>query len=70
MPDQPDACHATDPPPTTLAGDRAAAVAIEYALLGALVAILAITGMLAFGEAANGLWNNIGVRIGGALSGP
>lgn len=36
--------------------DRQAAVAIEYALIGSLVAVIAIGGLTLFGDSASGLW--------------
>lgn len=36
--------------------DRRAAVAVEYAILGALMTLIAIGGFTLFGDAAEGLW--------------
>ena len=43
------------PAPTFLA-DRAAAVAIEYALVGSVMALVAIASVTLFGDAASGVW--------------
>lgn len=62
---QPDA----DAPPP-LARDRRAAITVEYALLAALLAIMAIAGTIAFGDGVASLWSGIGGEVGEALAVP
>ncbi len=50
--------------------DRRGAVAIEYALIGAMVAIIAIGSLALLGDSATGLWATIGNEVGAAIGGP
>lgn len=50
--------------------DRRGAVAIEYALLGAMVAIIAIGSLALLGDSATGLWGTVGNEVGAAIGGP
>lgn len=55
--------------PAVLA-DRRGAVAMEYALLGSMVAVIAIGALLLFGEPATGLWGTVGAEVGAAMGEP
>lgn len=55
------------PPHPALWADRLGATAIEYALLGAMVAILAIGGLVLVGDSATGLWFTVGDEVGTAI---
>jgi Flp pilus assembly pilin Flp len=48
--------------------DRCGAVAIEYAIMGALVAVLAIAGLGLYGDSASGLWGWLSGEINGAMT--
>lgn len=50
--------------------DADASVATEYALVAAIVAILAIAGLLAFSDAVGGLWREVGAEAGDAMAAP
>lgn len=52
-----------------LGGDRRGSVTVEYALVSALLAILAIVGFWALGEGVGDLWRTLGQDAGAALSG-
>jgi pilus assembly protein Flp/PilA len=49
--------------------DPAGATAIEYALIAAVVAIMAITGLLALGGGSNSMWGMVGGQVVNALGG-
>lgn len=49
--------------------DPAGATAIEYALIAAVVAVMAITGLLALGGGSNSMWGMVGGRVVNALGG-
>jgi Flp pilus assembly pilin Flp len=50
--------------------DRRASTAIEYALLGSLVAVGCITALVAFGSSRDGLWTRMADLLVGAMGGP
>lgn len=52
-----------------LGGDERGATAIEYALLGSLVAVGCITAMAAFGAGADSMWAFVSTTIVAALGG-
>jgi Flp pilus assembly pilin Flp len=68
----PIAAPSEEPPRRQLArrlvADRRGAIAIEYAILGALVAVLAIAGLGLFGDSASGLWGWLSGEINGAMT--
>lgn len=49
--------------------DTAGATAIEYALIAAVVAIMAITGLIALGGGSSSMWGMVGGRVLDALGG-
>jgi pilus assembly protein Flp/PilA len=49
--------------------DERAATAIEYGLIAALIAVLAIGGMTAFGGGLSGLFGSVSNRSTNAMSG-
>ena len=49
--------------------DSAGATAIEYALIAAVVAIMAIAGLIALGGGSNSMWGMVGGRVVDALGG-
>ena len=51
-------------------GDRRGAVAIEYALLGSMVAIIAIGSLVLLSDSATGLWGTVGGEVGAAIGEP
>jgi len=51
-----------------LVRDRRASTAIEYAMLAAMVAIVAIGALRAFGDAVDELWKSFGNAIIAAIS--
>jgi Flp pilus assembly pilin Flp len=57
------------PPGPAVHADRRGAVAIEYALLGSMVAIVAIGGLMLLGDSTTGLWGTVGDEVGGAIGG-
>ena len=65
----------SQPPPETrrpqrLIADRRGAVAIEYALIGGMTAVIAITGLTMFGDSATGLWVWVSGELTDAMSRP
>ncbi len=50
-------------------GDRAGAVVLEYALIAALVAIMAISAVILFADSATTMWIGVGQEVGNALGG-
>jgi Flp pilus assembly pilin Flp len=56
--------------PVRFIRDRAGAMALEYAIMGALVAVLAIGAFTLFATAATDVWEEVGREVGGALGGP
>ncbi len=63
------------PPPKTrlrqrLAADSRGAVAIEYALIAGMTAVIAITGLSLFGDSASGLWAWISGELTDAMTRP
>jgi len=48
--------------------DRRGSTVTEYALIGAMVAIMAIGALRAFGNAATTLWDNLATTIVNAIS--
>jgi Flp pilus assembly pilin Flp len=62
------------PPKTRLTqcmlADSRGTVAIEYALIGGMTAVIAIAGMTMFGDSATGLWAWVGGELSGAMSRP
>lgn len=52
-----------------LGGDERGATAIEYTLLGSLVAVGAIAAMTAFGAGADSMWAYVASTIVAALGG-
>ncbi len=60
------------PPNTRLAqdviADRQAAVAVEYAILGGLMALIAIASFSFFGDSASGLWSWLSGELGEAMT--
>ena len=59
-----------EPDNPALFRDRRGATAIEYALLAAMAAIIAIGGFVLLGDAASGLWTTLGTEVGTAIGGP
>lgn len=53
-----------------LARDASAAVVLEYALIGALVAVMAIGAFTLFATSATDVWTDVGREVGTALGGP
>lgn len=53
---------------TRLLRDLRGSVSIEYALLAAVTAIIAIGALFALSQASEGLWTQIGERAGEALT--
>jgi Flp pilus assembly pilin Flp len=47
--------------------DRRATVAVEYAILGGLMALIAISSFTFFGDSASGLWSWLGGELGDAM---
>lgn len=68
MTDRPAALPAS-PPRCRLLRDRAGAVVLEYALIGGLVAVMAIGALLLFTSSTTAVWTTIAQEIGGALGG-
>lgn len=68
----PRASRLQQPPKTrllqSLLADSRGTVAIEYALIGGMTAIIAIAGMTMFGDSAAGLWAWVGGEITDAMS--
>lgn len=60
----------TDPPGLRLWQDTSAAVTTEYAILAALLAVMSIAGILAFGDGIDSLWSAVGSEVGSALAVP
>lgn len=52
-----------------LVRDRCGSMASEYAVLAALVAVFVIVGLLAFSDAATGLFGFVGDEAGEAMRG-
>lgn len=52
-----------------LLGDARGSTAIEYALLGSLVAVGCIAAMAAFGAGADSMWDHVSSTIVEALGG-
>jgi|DewCreStandDraft_4_1066084.scaffolds.fasta_scaffold00080_144 Flp pilus assembly pilin Flp len=52
-----------------LLDDRRAATAIEYALLGSLVAVGCIAALLAFADSRDGLWTRAAELLVAAMGG-
>jgi Flp pilus assembly pilin Flp len=52
-----------------LGGDERGATAIEYTLLGSLVAVGCIAAMSAFGAGADSMWADVAATIVAALGG-
>ena len=68
----------TDPPPIdavrrpprpAFSRDEAGAVVLEYAMVAALVAIMAIGAVILFAESATSVWTGVGQEVGNALGG-
>ena len=57
-------------PIVAMRADRRGAVALEYALLAAMVAIIAIGSLALLGDSATGLWGTVGNEVGAAIGGP
>ncbi|BCX19605.1 MAG: hypothetical protein KatS3mg117_3287 [Geminicoccaceae bacterium] len=53
-----------------LLADRRGSTAVEYALLGSLVAVGCIAAILAFASSRDGLWTRVATDIVGAMGGP
>lgn len=51
-----------------LMADSRGAVAIEYALIAGMTAIIAITGLTLFGDSATGLWAWVSGELTDAMS--
>lgn len=49
--------------------DQDGATAIEYGLIAALIAVLALLGIVAFGDALRGLFSYVSNNAGNAMSG-
>lgn len=49
--------------------DRQAATAIEYALLGSLVAVGCITALIAFADSRDGMWTQMAGLLVAAMGG-
>jgi pilus assembly protein Flp/PilA len=49
--------------------DERGATAIEYALIAAMVAVVALVSLLELGDSATGLWATVGREVGAALGG-
>lgn len=62
--------HATDPPLLILWQDYSAAITTEYAILAALLAIMAVASAFAFGDGVSNLWSAVGRDVGDALAVP
>jgi Flp pilus assembly pilin Flp len=58
------------PSAPAMRADRRGAVAIEYALLGSMVAIIAIGSLVLLSDSATGLWGTVGDEVGAAIGGP
>ncbi len=52
-----------------LLDDRRAATAVEYALLGSLVAVGCIAALLAFGDSRDGMWTRMAEHLVAAMGG-
>ncbi|AKR57180.1 hypothetical protein GCM10011321_39480 [Youhaiella tibetensis] len=52
------------------AADEAGATAIEYSLIAALIAMIAITAMIALGGGTSGLFNYVTEKTSAALTMP
>ena len=48
--------------------NRQATVAVEYAILGGLMALIAIASFTLFGDSASGLWSWISGEVGEAMT--
>ena len=67
----------TDPPTIdanrqmrpALLPDRSGAVVLEYAMIAALVAVMAISAVILFADAATDVWTGVGQEVGDALGG-
>lgn len=62
--------NATDPPWRYCLRDESAATAVEYALLGALAAVIGLAGLSLFGEAATELLADVARKILAAINPP
>ncbi len=69
MTDRPAALPASPSRCRRLLCDRAGAVVLEYALIGGLVAVMAIGALLLFTNSTTAVWTTIAQEIGGALGG-
>lgn len=54
---------------SSIGSDRSAAVVLEYALIVALVAVIAIGAVVLFANSATNVWTNVGQEVGDALGG-
>jgi Flp pilus assembly pilin Flp len=53
-----------------LLADRRASTAIEYALLGSLVAVGCIAALYAFADSRDGMWTRLAGLLVAAMGGP
>lgn len=56
-------------PRPRLATDESGAVVLEYAMIGALVAVMAIGAVVLFAGSATNVWTGVGQEVGSALGG-
>lgn len=54
---------------SSVVDDRRAATAIEYALLGSLVAVGCIAALLAFADSRDGMWTRMAELLVAAMGG-
>lgn len=68
----------TDPPASdatwrrprqTFGREQSGAVVLEYAMIAALVAIIAIGALILFADSATNVWTGVGRDVGNALGG-
>lgn len=55
---------------TRLRDDRGGSTAIEYALLGSLVAVGCIAALYAFADSRDGMWTRVAGLLVAAMGGP
>ncbi|WP_153108963.1 Flp family type IVb pilin [Propionivibrio limicola] len=50
-----------------LANDESGVTSIEYALIGALIAVVIVASVMGTGQAANGLWEFVAREVAAAV---
>ena len=53
--------------PESFLRDESGATVVEYGLIVSLMTIVCVTGLVALGSGADGMWGRIASLVGGAL---